>query len=675
MTGSLVNDLYKRRWIGEVYFMKTAVVTIASKNYFAYVKTLMQSLEASNPHMDRFTVVVDDLDDEFVSIPFNFNLLTLDELKLPHPNCFKFRYDIMELNTAVKPYAILKLFNDYDRIIYLDPDIYVYEKLQPVEDALDEGYNFVFTPHFNDIFESDDCTPDYPDIMRVGTYNLGFIALNKCDDTVRMVSWWANMLEKKCISDQRNGIFVDQKWMDLVPGFFDHVRILHHSGLNVAYWNLSHRTIIKKGKKFFVNGKPLIFFHFSGLDVKDIKKVSKYQNRFMLKDLGNGGELFEVYSRKVLSNEFDMWEKFEYSFDHYSDGSSILKEHREKYRSSKMLQGYCGENPFLFADIFYGREQLQMQSDGVNLLGYLSSEHGLGEAVRLTANCLTDADVNWVGIDFEIGNSSRKKDTTYKDKIEDYIKYNISILNVNADQFPVLKNNTPKELWDTYKIAIWYWELPEFPWEWMRAFIDVDEIWAPTKFIYDCLKKCSPCPVFYMPPGIYRKTVDTKIYTRAYFGLPEKAFLFFNMFDVYSFSERKNPEAAVKAFQQSFSASDMSVGLVLKLNNSGYNDKDSERLRKLIKNYKNIYIIAETLPRDAVNGLIDICDAAVSLHRSEGLGLLCEEAMFYGKPVIATGWSGNMDFMTKDTACLVDYKLIPVGEDTGGGVCHMAKVG
>ena len=645
--------------------MRTAVFTIGSKNYFAYVKTLMQSLEASNPQMDRYAVVVDDLDEEFESMPMNFSLLTLDQLNLPNPYCFKFRYDIMEFNTAVKPYAILRLFENYDRVIYLDPDIYVYEKMQLVEEALNSGDNFVFTPHFNDIFEEDGCNPDYSDIMQAGTYNLGFVALNKCDDTIKMTIWWADQLEKKCVNDQKKGIFVDQKWMDLVPGFFDHVKILRDAGLNVAYWNLSHRTIVKVNQKFFVNGRPLIFFHFSGLNVNDIGIVSKHQNRYVLEDLGDGGELFEEYSRNVLSNDFDVWKKFRYSYGYYADGRPILVEHRHKYRSSKALQGYCGDNPFLYADIFYGDEQMKAQKGGVNLLGYMSSEHGLGEAVRLTANCLTNVGVMWTGIDFEIGNLSRKKDITYQNKVEDYVKYNTSILNVNADQFPVLKSNTPKELWDTYKIGIWYWELPEFPCKWMRAFMNVDEIWAPTKFIYDCLKKCAPCPVFHMPPGIYRNAVDQKKYTRTYYGLPEDAFLFLNMFDVYSFSERKNPEAAVKAFQQTFSSTDMSVGLVLKLNNSRYNDKDNERLKNLIKDYKNIYIIAETLPREAVNGLLSVCDVAVSLHRSEGLGLLCEEAMFYGKPVIATAWSGNMDFMTKETACLVDYQMVKVGKDTG----------
>lgn len=645
--------------------MKTAVFTIASKNYFAYVRTIMQSLEASNPHMDRFAVVVDELDDEFVALPRNFELLELDKLELPHPNCFKFRYDIMEFNTAVKPFAILKLFETYDRVIYLDPDIFVYKKLQLVEDALDNGYNFVFTPHFNGLFEDDGMHPDEPDIMQAGIYNLGFIALNKCKDTLEMVSWWADKLEYQCINEQEKGIFVDQKWMDLVPGYYENVCILHNSGLNVAYWNLSHRTITKKEGDFYVNGEPLIFFHFSGLNPGNIEMVSKHQNRFRLSDLDDGAELFENYAKTVLSNEFDMWKKFVYSFGKYTDGRKILPEHRLKYRRDKNIQGYCGENPFACGWLFYGDREPELQKDGVNLVGYLYSEHGVGEAARLTANCLEAAQVSWCGFDYEVGNPCKKNDKSFEDKIENYIKYNISILNVNADQVPVLKNNTPKELWKTYKIGIWYWELPEFPEQCMKAFFDVDEIWAPTKYVADGLEKYAPCPVYHMPPGIMRKAVDETVYNRAYYGLPEDAFLFLNMFDVYSFSGRKNPEAAVKAFQKAFSSDDMSVGLVLKLNNGGHNSKESKKLKKLIGEYENIYIIAKTMPREAVNGLLNTCDVAVSLHRSEGLGLLCEEAMFYGKPVIATGWSGNMDFMTKDNACLVDYEMISVGEDIG----------
>lgn len=278
--------------------LKTVVFTIASKNYFAYVRTLMQSLEKTNSHLDRYAVVVDDLDDTFISLPRNFELLDLDKLNLPHPNQMKFRYDIMELNTAVKPFAILKLFETYERVIYFDPDIYVYKKLKPIEDALDAGNNFVLTPHYNGLFEDDGMHPDEPDMMRAGIYNLGFIALNKCADTLEMVTWWADKLEKQCINEQSKGIFVDQKWIDLVPGFYDHVCILRHSGLNVAYWNLSHRKIIKNGDDFEVNGEPLIFFHFSGLNPNNISAISKYQNRYTINDLGWGGYYLRTMPRQ-----------------------------------------------------------------------------------------------------------------------------------------------------------------------------------------------------------------------------------------------------------------------------------------------------------------------------------------------------------------------------------------
>lgn len=650
--------------------MKTVVFTIASKNYFAYVRTIMQSLEKSNPQMDRFVVVVDELDDEFMALPRNFELLELNRLDLPHPEQMKFRYDVMELNTAVKPFAILKLFESYERVIYLDPDIYVYKKLIPVEEALDEGANFVLTPHFNALFRDDGMHPDEPDIMRAGIYNLGFIALNRCADTIEMVSWWANKLEKLCVNEQSKGIFVDQKWIDLVPGYYSNVCILRNSGLNVAYWNLSHRKIYKdeKNQVWVSNGKKeenLIFFHFSGLDPNNIEAISKYQNRYRLKDLGDGAELFEDYAKKVLSNEFDMWHKFKYSYATYKDGRPVLKEHRMKYRQNKRLQGYCGENPFEFPEIFYGEKKIDLAGDGVNLIGYISSEHGLGEACRLTARCLEAANISWTAYDYEIGNSSKKGDVTYQKKVQQFIKYNKSIININADQMAGLYQHMPEELRDTYTIGVWYWELPTFPLKWYNAFQYVNEIWAPTQFVADCLKKIATCPVYHMPPGIHRDLPDTKMYNRKYFKLPENTFLFLNMFDVYSFSGRKNPEATVKAFKNAFASDDMKVGLVLKLNNSGYTDKVRRSLAKLTSDYKNIYILAETLSREAVNGLIMCCDAAVSLHRSEGLGLLCEEAMAYGKPVIATGWSGNMDFMNVTNSCLVKYEMTKVGEDIG----------
>ena len=307
---------------------------------------------------------------------------------------------------------------------------------------------------------------------------------------------------------------------------------------------------------------------------------------------------------------------------------------------------------------------ISKKKDGVNLIGYVKSEHGMGEACRLTANALNTTELNWSIYDWEVNNPSRKEDETWNRKIKLDFDYNVSIFNINADQLPVAYDQLPKEAWDSYRIGIFYWELTEFPKEWHNAFRLLDEIWAPTKFICENLKKVSPIPVIYMPPGIYREQPSNSL-NREYYSLPEKSFLFLNFFDAFSYSNRKNPKASIDAFKRAFGPEDDSVGLVLKINNVSEDDDGYLKIKNYIGDYKNIYIIAKTMTREEVNGLICSCDVSVSLHRSEGLGLLCEESMFYGKPVIATNWSGNTDFMNSECSCLVNYEMVPIGEYYG----------
>ena len=138
--------------------------------------------------------------------------------------------------------------------MYLDPDIKVYTEMSKVNEAFDMGYNFVLTPHFNDYFENDGKHPEEPDIMRAGIYNFGFFAANNSDDAKKAVRWWAKWLEKTCINKQEEGIFVDQKFGDLLPSRHSQICILQDSGYNVAYWNLSHRKCEKRGDKYTFNG-------------------------------------------------------------------------------------------------------------------------------------------------------------------------------------------------------------------------------------------------------------------------------------------------------------------------------------------------------------------------------------------------------------------------------------
>ncbi len=301
---------------------------------------------------------------------------------------------------------------------------------------------------------------------------------------------------------------------------------------------------------------------------------------------------------------------------------------------------------------------------GINLIGYIRSEHGVGESARHVATALDKTDYAWSIYDFEINNNSRQEDHSWDYKINEEIKYPIIVLNINADQIPVVKKHIPLKVWDnSYKIGIWYWELEEFPERWIPSTKLIDEVWAPTRFIQEAVSMKAVCPVLHMPlPMTLQKPENI---CRKQFGLPENAFLFLNMYDTLSIQSRKNPTAAIKAFKNAFHPNDLSVGLVIKLNNPTFMEEDLQTLKTMIGEYQNIYILPMVLTRLAVNALIATCDVAISLHRSEGLGLLCQEAMYLGKPVIATNWSGNIDFMSEKEACMVDYKLVPIGTNIG----------
>jgi len=152
--------------------------------------------------------------------------------------------------------------------------------------------------------------------------------------------------------------------------------------------------------------------------------------------------------------------------------------------------------------------------------------------------------------------------------------------------------------------------------------------------------------------------------TRAQFGLPPNDFLFMVMYDINSSQARKNPEAAIKAFQAAF-PNPKGVKLVVKTHGSKTNPEDFLKLQKMAGESPDIILINRTLNRADLRALQSLCDCFVSLHRAEGFGLALAECMYLGKPVIATNWSGNLEFMDAENGCMVDYELVEVRETSG----------
>lgn len=297
---------------------------------------------------------------------------------------------------------------------------------------------------------------------------------------------------------------------------------------------------------------------------------------------------------------------------------------------------------------------------GVNLFGYLKAQMGLGQGARLYADAIIASCIPHTLINTTVGNPSSHDDVAYDNQFSGLATYNTNILHVNAEQLPLLISSYPSVTWDQrYHIGVWLWELEDFPEEWNNSFTYLDEIWTPSQFTSRAIRKNTSLPVITVPYGI-RADVNS-LFDRKYFGLPAGQFLFLSMFDAHSMISRKNPLGAIDAFRTAFGNTRSDVGLVIKVNNAG--KKDLSILHKCIGKSPNVYIVNKTMSKTEVNSLIKCCDTFVSLHRSEGFGLVIAEAMFLGVPAIATNWSANIDFMDETNSCPVDYSLIDTKYD------------
>jgi len=296
---------------------------------------------------------------------------------------------------------------------------------------------------------------------------------------------------------------------------------------------------------------------------------------------------------------------------------------------------------------------------GVNIAGYVNSEFGLGEGVRAIIRA-----VEAVKIPFVINNCTfnlhRKFDSSYKDFTDDN-PYPINLIQVNFDLINMFINDVdPAYFKNRYNIGFWAWELQDFPKEAEPAFNLFNEIWTYSSYCAKAIARKSPIPVIKVMPSI---SLAHPALSREELDLPQDKFIFLFMFDFCSIFERKNPAATIKAFKQAFGKSNEDVLLVLKFSNAEYFPNQREQLKALVEGDPSIKLIDGYLLKPELNALLYNCDCYVSLHRSEGFGMTMAEAMFYGKPVIATNYSANTEYMNSGNSFPVKYELVTLAED------------
>lgn len=298
---------------------------------------------------------------------------------------------------------------------------------------------------------------------------------------------------------------------------------------------------------------------------------------------------------------------------------------------------------------------------GVNIAGYINKQFGLGEGVRANIRAIKTTDVPFVINDAKIQLSKYVQDAASEEDILEHNPYNINLIQINIDKLHDFVNETDKEYFrNRYNIAFWAWELEEFPEESKVFFNLFNEIWVPSNFCAEAISRVSPVPVIKIMHTI---EIEKPEMSRKELGLPDQAFIFLGMFDYYSSIHRKNPIGIIDAYEKAFGKNNKEVILVLKSSISTDFPEHKKLILERIGANESIILIEEIMEKSKLYSLMNCCDCFVSLHRSEGFGLTMAEAMYLGKPVIATAYSANTEFMNINNSFLIKYKMTDTGKD------------
>ncbi len=277
----------------------------------------------------KLQIYVADIKNDLVpDLPF-YDIKWVEEENIERLKHLAFMYDVTEFSTSIKPLLTLRLLKDFKKVIYLDPDICVYSDLSELNLLLDK-YPILLTPHYitpiNDIKENYDLG-----LMRFGSFNLGFYAVNDSNEGIEFLNWWSERCINLCFAESQFGLSVDQKWVSLAPCFFSGIKILFDKGYNMAFWNIHERSLSINENEFIVNNETkLKFFHFSSFDINNPYKISKRPHKWINEGRQDLTEICVKYAENLINYEYKL-SKVKYSYDYMTNGTYISPTLRRAY--------------------------------------------------------------------------------------------------------------------------------------------------------------------------------------------------------------------------------------------------------------------------------------------------------------------------------------------------------
>lgn len=333
--------------------MKHAYLTINSANYIPRTTALMESIKAQDPGAHAHVVLSEgDAACALVKDVPGVRLWPASALGVEGLGQMSFYYDITEFNTALKPSAILALFEEgYDAVTYFDPDIEVFSSTKPLEELLSR-YELLLTPHISSPAEEDGLFPSVQACIHAGQFNLGFISVRDTPQVRAFLNWWVRRLRESCLMEPNYWLFVDQFWASAGPSFVDETRVVRSEAWNMAYWNYGHRTLRRENGRFVTGDGPLFFFHYSGYDFSQPSRLSRFTERQAAVEPGSDLDaLLSGYRARVARQAgLHPYGHIPYSHGAYADGTPVSAKARRRFLALSPSEREALGDPFACPD-------------------------------------------------------------------------------------------------------------------------------------------------------------------------------------------------------------------------------------------------------------------------------------------------------------------------------------
>ena len=299
---------------------KLAVATIVARSYLSYARVLAASFRQHHPDVPFFVLLADEVDGYFDPETEPFLLLHLDQMNIPDLPRVCFQYSQQELSYAATPYLLSYLLDQGFRgAAFLKQESLVAGNMSGVFELIG-AHSIVMAPHLLEPLTGAGRFERELNILQSGIYNVGFLGVSDTPAGRAFLGWWQDRTLRNCLHDVPNGMHFEQRWLDLVPAYFEDYCIVREPGFNVGHWNLPER----KG--------PFSFVRFSGFDPDKPDAITRYSPRLTTAALGEAGEMFRRYARLLKNAGYDETKKWPYAWDRYDDGAEIPYAARKAYR-------------------------------------------------------------------------------------------------------------------------------------------------------------------------------------------------------------------------------------------------------------------------------------------------------------------------------------------------------